>query len=400
MGAELGFVAHLIAITALGPLALNILLPSLPRLPEALDTDFGTAQLTLSLFLAGLAVCQLVYGPLSDRFGRRPVLLAGLGLFIAGSALGLVADHILTVIAARLIQAIGGCAGLVLARAIVRDLYPRDRAASVLGYVTMAMVVAPMLAPVIGGYLDVWFGWRAGFAVVGLAGLAVLAATLAGLRETHFDRQSLPGPTGLVLTYAGLLARPGFARYAGHTAFATAGFFAFLGGAPFVVVELMGRSPSAYGIFFALSALGYMAGNFAAGRLSTAIGIDRMLLAGATISMLGALVMLGLVWAGWLTPLTLFGPMLVFGFGNGLSIPNGIAGAVSADPRRAGAASGLTGFLQMGTGAAVSALVGHIVVDSAVPMAAVMSGAALLALLVVLPTSLPGRAAEPVPPDR
>ncbi|MEE8271123.1 MAG: multidrug effflux MFS transporter [Alphaproteobacteria bacterium] len=384
-------IAILVAVSAVGPLALNIFMPSMPGLPAIFDTDYATVQLTLSLFLIGLAVAQLAYGPLSDRFGRRPPLLVGMLLFILGSAVGLLATSIATVIVGRIIQAIGGCAGLVLARAIVRDLYDRNRSASVIAYITMAMVVVPMLAPLIGGFLDDWFGWRSNFWFVGGFAAVVTAFALLLLHESNHRRTSLPGIGGMIVSYRRLLRSPVFRGYAFMTTFSSAGFFAFLGGAPYVMIELMGRSPSEYGLYFIMSAVGYMAGNFMSGRGSVRLGIDRMIGMGVGFSLLGGLTMLALALVGFMTPMALFGPMVLYAIGNGLTIPNGIAGAISVHPRIAGAASGLAGFLQMAIGAGASALVGHLVAESQLPLAVMIFSAALCAMFAHLFTLLANR---------
>ncbi len=371
-------IAMLVAVSAVGPLALNIFMPSMPSLPAVFGTDYGTVQLTLGLYLVGLAVGQLAYGPLSDRFGRRPLLLGGLGLFLVGSLAGMLATSIEMVIVGRAVQAIGGCSGLVLARAIVRDLFDRERSASVISYITAAMVMAPMVAPLIGGYLDGWLGWRSTFVFVGSFGLMVTVFAVLLLHESNRNPLPLPGLRGFLGSYVALLRSPVFRGYAISTTFASASFFAFLGGAPYVVIELMGRPPSEYGWYFALSAIGYMGGNLISGRLSMRVGIDRMIGIGLALNLAGGLLMLVLWAAGSMVPIALFAPMMISAIGNGLNIPNGSAGAISVDPLRAGAASGLCGFVQMAVGAGASALAGHLIVDSQLPLALIMTGATLI----------------------
>jgi len=201
------------------------------------------------------------------------------------------------------------------------------------------------------------------------------------MHETNFDRQPLPGLRGIVAAYRELLASPVFRGYAFLTTFASAGFFAFLGGAPYVVIELMGRTPSEYGWYFAFSAIGYMSGNLFSGRMSMRLGIDRMIGLGLALNLAGALLMVFFWAVGGLVPLALFGPMLLFAVGNGLNIPNGVAGAISFNPRRAGTASGLSGFLQMSVGAGASAFVGHLITDSQLPLALVMTGTTILGIV-------------------
>ena len=376
--------AILIAVTAVGPSALNIFLPSMPGLQRTFNTDFATVQLTLTLYLIGLAVAQLFYGPLSDRFGRRPILLSGLVLFLIGTLACMVAPSIEALIAARVVQAVGGCAGVVLGRAMVRDMYDRDRAASMIAYITMAMVVSPMVAPFIGGILDGWFGWRAGFAFLLILSGPVLAAAILCLHETHHDRFHVKGFADLVTGTGRLLGRRAFHGYVFHLAFNMAVFLSFIGSAPYIMVELMGRPPSEYGLYFMLSAASYMAGNFTAGRISVAVGIDRMIFNGMIIVMAGA-GLLGLLAAFCtLTPLMLFGSIAIIAFGQGLSIPTATAGAISVDPRYAGAASGASGFLQMAVGAGVSYLVGALLADTAMPMVIAMISCAALSFAAFL----------------
>ena len=374
-------IAILVAITGLGPLALNLFMPSMPGIAQQFAVGYDTVQLSLTLYLVGFAVSHLVFGPLGDRFGRRPVVLGGLVLFVVSSLVCAAAVDIGWLILGRLGQGTGACAGMVLARAIIRDVHGRERSASLIAYVTMAMVVAPMFAPVIGGYLDVWIGWRAGFVFAAGAGLVVLAFAAAGLHETLPRAVALPGLGRALALYGTLLASPAFRGYAAQTAFTSAGFFGFLGGAPHVVIEIMGQSQSTYGVFFMVSAIGYMSGNFAAGRLSMRLGVDRMIIAGITVSAVGLTIMVALALAGEVTPWALFGPMMVFGLGNGLSLPNGLAAAVSVRPDLAGTASGVAGCLQMATGALASLVVGWLVADAAsqLPLAAAMLATSLLA---------------------
>lgn len=364
----------LIAATAVGPLSLNILMPAVPGLVATFGADVGIVQLTLSLYLVGMAVSQLVLGPLSDRFGRRPVMIAGLCLTVVASFVALIASSITGLIVARMIQAFGATTGIVIGRAIVRDLYDRDRAASMIGWVTMAMVVAPMIAPIIGGALDTTLGWHAIFVFVGSVAALVLVWTALALPETRnfATSESLTRFFGEARM---LLTSRAFAGYALVSAFNSAQFFTFLGGAPHVVVTQMGLSSAVYGIWFAISSFAYMGGNFTAGRWSARYGVDAMLRAGILITAIGAIV--GVAWlllepnGG---PHIIFIPQMITAFASGFMLPNAIAGAVSVRPHAAGTASGVAGFLQMGLGAAMSQLVGHLLAgaSTAMPMAIVV----------------------------
>lgn len=373
----------LVAMTALGPLALNIFMPSMPGLAKDFDVEYGFVQLTLTFYLIGLGIAQLVYGPISDHWGRRPVLLWGLGIYCIGSIACALAPSITWLMLGRGLQAIGGCAGLVLGRAIIRDLYDRDRSAAMIGYVTMAMSLAPMLSPVLGGYLDTLFGWRASFAFCSLAGLAVYAWVIFTLPETLAQRGLGEGAAALLRGYGELLRSPAFCGYVLQTAFTSGVFFAFIAGAPFVVVTVMGLPASAYGLWFIVVSIGYLIGNFFTGRFAVRLGVDRMIAYGAITQLVG---ISALALASWLGPLNLPGiflPMAVVAMSNGLTLPNGIAGAISVNPRAAGAAAGLSGALQMLTGAIAAVLVGYgqDLDPSQYPMIWTMLGCGILAVL-------------------
>ena len=277
----------LIAMSAVGPIALNIFIPSMPGLQATFSTDYATVQLTLTLYLAALAVAQLFIGPVSDRFGRRPVFLCGMVVYIAASIACVFAGTIEQLIVGRIFQAAGGCAGIVLARAIIRDVYERDRAASMIGYVTMAMVVAPMLSPAIGGVLDQWTGWQSGFYVVTVLGVLLLAFAWNQLPETNHERAVSAGFARLARNCGVLLREPLFLGYALNSAFGSCIFFSFLAGAPYVTTEVMGGTPAQYGFYFILVSLGYMFGNFLSGRFAQRAGVDRMVVSGTLIALVG-----------------------------------------------------------------------------------------------------------------
>jgi MFS transporter, DHA1 family, multidrug resistance protein len=376
-----GFIALLIAVSAVSPLGINMYLPSMPGMARALGVDFTTIQLTLSLYLGAMAVGQLIIGPLSDRFGRRPVLLIGLLTFVVGSAICLLAQSIGVLIFGRIVQAIGGCAGITLSRAIVRDLYGRNQVASMIAYVTMGMAVAPMIAPTIGGVLDTFFGWRASFAfLIGFGGLALVFAYWR-LGETNQGRGSGEAASELLQGYGSLFRSRQFWGYTLVTSFVSAMFFAFLAGAPYVMIELLGRSPAEYGFYFAMVPCGYILGNFATGRIAGTMGPNKMILAGTLLSLTSIAAMAALIAAGFLVPVALFGPMLFIGVANGLVLPSGIAGAVSVRPDLAGAASGLSGSFQIGFGALVAPIVGAALGSTVWPLIAIMAICSCLAIV-------------------
>ena len=373
--------AILVAISTVGPLALNIFMPSMPGLQREFGVTYETVQLTLTLFLIGMAICQLVYGPLSDRIGRRSMLLGGLAVFVIASLLAAIAPSIELLIAARLLQALGGAAGIVLARAMVRDVFDRETSASVISYITMAFVVAPMVAPALGGFIDAHYGWRGDFWLLAIFGAVVLAAAWRFLPETRVTRNSTGTGMMFISGAVSLFALPRFRGYTLTLAFTSAVFFAFLGGAPHIMMDVLHKAPLEYGLWFVTISAGYMFGNFLSGRFTRRIGIDRMIMTGCVITMLGGLLCFASATAGLLSPATLFLPMCLAALGNGLTIPNGTAGAISVDPRLTGAAAGWSGFAQMACGAAAAQLIGFLQVSWPFAVFWFMAGASLLALV-------------------
>lgn len=376
--------AILVVATGLGPLAMNMVLPSMPGMVGEFDASYGYVQLVLTLYLVSLAAAQLAYGSLSDRFGRRPVMIAGLVIFLAGSLICAVASSLPALLVGRVVQGAGGCVGIVLGRAILRDLFTRDQAASLLGYVTMSMVLAPMLGPAVGGLFEETLGWRAGQAALAVFAAATLAATWAQMPETNIERGIAAGLLPLLRSFALLARIPSFLLYTGIITFTAATFFAFLGGAPYIVIELMGRSPGEFGLWAMSIAGGYMIGNFVTGRYAARVGTRRMIRVGVFVGVAGGLAMMAAIWFGLDHPFWLFAPMMVVTFSNGLVMASAVTSAVSIRPDLAGAAAGLSGFAQIGTGAVVTVLIGLVQGDSAMPMAAILTLAAIAAAVCYL----------------
>lgn len=370
------------ALVAFGAISTDLYLPSLPAIAAQFEVGAGAVQLTLSVFLAGFAVSQLVYGPLSDRFGRRPVLLGGLTLYVLASLACAVADSLALLILARFCQAVGACAGVVLGRAIVRDLHEPAQAAKVLSHVAAAMALAPALGPIVGGYVEAWFGWRANFLLlVGFGGLTWLAC-IALLPETN-NRKN-PEATRIGRSWAIYRELAGHPLYRGYVlvcAFAYSGIFAFISGSAFVLIEVLGLPPERYGLCFAAVVAGYMIGAFASGRLTLRLGLERLVAAGALVALLGGLLAAGLTLVAAPSVWGLIGPVFLYLIGAGLMLPNAMAGAMGPFPERAGAASALLGFVQMLFAAGLGILVGQLHDDSGRSMtfaiAAVGLGAAL-----------------------
>ena len=387
-------VALLALVTAIAPAALHVLVPAFPLLATDFDAAPAGVQLVLILFLIGIATGQLVYGPVSDRFGRRPVLIAGLALFLVGTVLCGVAWSLPTLIIGRTLQALGGCAGMVLGRAIVRDVYDRERSASALATIMMVMSLAPSLSPAIGAYLAEWGGWRADFVLLGTVGAGILIVIALKLEETH-----TPAPVnlvGMIGSFILLLRSPAFLSVACATAFSSASWFTFLASAPYLLAELLHEPPSTYGLMILLPMAGYILGNAAVVRLSALLGSVRLFILGLALSLASG-VMLALWCLGGLTPWALFVPMAISSVGNGMSQPPGVAAGLSVYPRIAGAASGLLGFTQMTIAALGTLLLGLLPRDNVVAMVAVVGASLALAFLFGLltlrgPVEAPSRA--------
>lgn len=379
-------VATLVTVTGLSALTMNVFLPSLPAMTEWFATDYRLMQLSVSLYLGVSAALQIVIGPVSDRFGRRSVLLWSFALFLVATAGTLLAGDVTTFLAFRMMQAVIA-AGMVLSRAVIRDMVPAEQAASMIGYVTMGMAFVPMVGPMIGGALDEAFGWQANFALLFLLGLGILWMIWADLGETAAGHRARFADQAR--QYPELLASPRFWGYCLAAAFASGAFYAYLGGAPYVGSEVFHLPPGRLGLYLGAPALGYAAGNFLAGRYSAHYGIDRMILAGTLLTTAGMAILALLSLAGLAGANVFFGLIVTVGFGNGMALPGANAGMLSVRPGLAGTASGLGGAIMIGGGAAISAAAGWVLGlgGGAAPLALLMfacSAASVASILLVL----------------
>jgi len=341
----------LVLATASSALTMNVFLPSLPGMAKHFDTDYAVVQLAVSLYLVVTALLQTVIGPASDRFGRRPVMLACFAVFVVGSLAAIYAPTIEVLLACRLLQA-SSAGGMVLSRAAIRDTVDTAEAASMIGYVTMGMSVVPMIGPMIGGFLDELYGWQATFLLMLSFGIVALAVIYLDFGETNHHRAASLGEQ--FRSYPELLSSRRFWGYTATAAFTSGAFFAFIGGGPYVASEMLKLSPSQYGFYFGILSVGYMLGNFISGRFSRRIGINRMMFLGNVVAVLGMALAIALFALGYTHPLSLFGTAFFTGVGNGITLPNANAGMVSVRPHLAGSASGLGGALQTGGGAVLS----------------------------------------------
>jgi DHA1 family bicyclomycin/chloramphenicol resistance-like MFS transporter len=367
--------ALLIAMTGVSSLSLNILVPAIPSMVAKFETDPANVQLTISLYLLGLAVAQLVFGPLSDRFGRRPVVLAGLALATVASTSAIFAAGIAGLITARVAQSLGASTGQTIGRAIIRDLYDREHAASMIGLVTSAVVLMPMAAPLIGGILDTLLGWESIFVFTAVLSATVFVWAVIALPETRRYSAVPSERSHFRADFAALAASPRFFGYALCAGLGSAPFFSFLGGAPHVAVTMLGRTSAEYGLWFFVPSIGFMSGNFAVSRLTARFGIDALIWWGIALTIVGCLISIAayVAFPGW-EMITIFLPQIVVGIGNGLLLPTAVAGAVSIRPQVAGTASGMTGFIQMAIGAGAAQLSGHVIghASDAMPMLLLM----------------------------
>jgi len=379
-------IVTLILIAGLSALTMNIFLPSLPGMAVYYDVPYGVMQQSVALYLALSAGLQIVIGPISDRYGRRKVLLASVVLFLLATVGTLLAPTATSFLIFRMAQAVIA-SGMVLSRAVVRDMVADERAASMIGYVTMGMSLVPMIGPVIGGVLDDLYGWKANFALLLILGLATLALVWADLGETaSLSRVSLADQ---VRTYPALLASRRFWGYTLSAAFASGCFYAYLGGAPYVGDKVFGLSSTHVGVLFALTAIGYAAGNFFAGRYSVRLGMNRMILIGCMVTSLGLALLALLTLLNLSGPTTFFGLTIFMGLGNGICLPNANAGLLSVRPELAGTASGLGGAILIGGGAALAAFAGVLLGPGASEMPLILlmlasSVASVIAILFVI----------------
>ncbi len=363
-------------ITLSGTLAMHMFVPALPRAARELGASAGAMQGTVSVYILGLAVGQLAYGPLSDRYGRRPLLVAGLALYTVAGLAAALAPGVRTLIAARLFQALGGCAGLALGRAIVRDTAAPQDAARRLALLNLMVTLGPGLAPLIGGALSEAFGWRSIFVALCGLGAANIWLTVRRLPETGQRRASL-NAASLAREYGRLLHSPAFLGYAIGGGCATTSLYAFLAVAPFVFVDELHRSPHEVGVYLALLIAGISLGSVLASRLAARIAIERLLAWASGTAVLAAFALLGIVLHGTLSVPLIVGPMFVFTVGVGVASPMALTKALGVNQKVIGSAAGLYGFTQMAIGALCTTLAG-LGRDPALAAASVLAAAGVI----------------------
>ena len=372
----------LAAVSALGPVGMQILLPALPVIKQKFYVTNDVAQLTLSLSMLAIAIGTLVYGPLSDKFGRKRVMLVGIVITIFGSIVCFVADSIMLLISGRFIQAFGGAVGLVLARAIVRDVYGPEEAARVIATLVMVMVVLPMMSPALGGELMQRFGFESVFIVIAFASAIAFVFLFLWLPETLAKPVPFEGVKSMLMTFSKLFASKVFCGYAFCVTFVSVVFFSFISAAPEIMVSVLKRPPTEYGYYFIMIPAGFMTGNYVARHYGRTISIDNMIAIGASIGVFGIVLALLLQTLGMSSPVALFLPIALAVFGNGITLPNAQAAAINEFPEYAGTASGLTGFLQMAVSSVAAQAVALIFNGTVYPLLGLLLVASIISLLI------------------
>ena len=371
----------LVGLTACGTMGMHVIIPALPATARALDMSISTTQLTITLYLIGLAVGQLFYGPVSDRFGRRPVLLAGLSLFFLASVVTACAPNAGVLIGSRILQSIGGCAGLVLGRAAVRDAAAPDKAAGQLAMLTLVMSMVPALAPAVGGYLTAFIHWRASYVLLAAMGGLTLLVTFAILPETNRTRMNSGG--SLLSGYAILLHSKAFLGYAAGGACSTTSFYAFKSASPFIFENVLHRPTQEVGLYYIFLMGGVAMGSFLANRLSRVVRLRRGLRLANLVTIAGAALFVAFDVFDMLSGPTVTGAVTLFMIGAGMASPFALAGSVSVNPRTIGAASGLYGFFQMGYGMLCTVAVELWHPGAVYPVAAIMAASVLVGQVII-----------------
>ncbi|WP_417532014.1 Bcr/CflA family multidrug efflux MFS transporter [Marinobacter lipolyticus] len=390
----------LAAAVALGPLATDMYLPALPQIGSDFSTGTDQVQLTLSLYMLGFALAQLICGPLADRFGRKPIMIGGFLLFALASVGCALATNIETLMLCRFLQALGGSAGPVLGRAAIRDIYTPREAARIMAILASIMALAPAIAPTIGGFLVSGLGWASIFIV--LAGYALVMAVVVTFGIPEPMRPEYRQPLrlcSLLRNYRTIATDISFLGYTLTNALIFSGLFAFLSGSSFVLIDFLGVEPEHFGLFFACIVVGYVTGNLTAVRLGSRLVPDQILVRGLTVAVVGGSIMAGLAIAEIYTVWAVILPQALFMVGVGMVLPQTMAGAMANFPQMAGSASALFGFSQMAVAAIAGALVGHLHDGTSLVMATIIaaSAAAALASYLVLVQRHPAAGFESQP---
>lgn len=384
-------------ISATGPLAVHLYLPVMPAVRGAFEVSEAVAQFSFSLSLFTMAFMTLAYGSLSDRLGRRPVLLGGLVLFTFGSGLALLAHSIEILMIARFLQAAGAACGLVLSRAIARDVFGADRLVKVIAYLTMAYTLMPMIAPPIGGWLVDHYGWRSIFWFATLCGAAILASSFLVLGESRPGGGGQATGVNLLRDFPSLFSDLRYAAFMAQTGLASGTFFTLVSGSAFLMRDILDRPAVEFGLYFFAFSFGYWLGNLISTRLSGRIPSEVMVLAGSLILFASAMTVTILLALGIHSPLSLFLPGFFLTLSQGLSLPNAQAAAINIFPSRSGTSAGIGVFMQMVCAALFSQIFGLFYQKSPEPLMIILAigasgtlAAAILAMAATRKAALRG----------
>lgn len=384
----LAMTATLALLTALGPLSTDMYLPSLPAIAKAFNADTASTQLTLSLFLAGFAVGQIFYGPLSDRYGRKPVLLGGFAIFLVATILCSFAPSIDVLTGLRFMQALGASGPIVLARAVVRDLYDGPRAAKEMSRMGTVMGLVPAVAPIAGGFSQAWFGWEMSFFITFLLGLVLCLIVFFALPETNANKSAQPiSMMSILRGYGALLHHRGYRTYVALSALTYGGLFAFISGSSFVLQKVYGLGAIPYGLAFGGVVLGYIGGTLIAQRIVGKRGLEGTIKVGVMCLAAGGLIMQAFVLVGTQSIFEIILPMALYTCGVGLVMPQSMAGAMQPFAQKAGTASSFLGLVQMTFAAVVGAGVGIGLEKHHMALSLTIAVLGLLAALVFMRTA-------------
>ncbi len=377
----------LASLTGLGPMSSDMYVPSLPDISHSLHVPIAQVQLTISSYLVGFAAGQIIYGPLSDRLGRKPVLLVAIFIYGLGSVLCATTRSIDALIAARFVQALGGAGAIVLARAVVRDLYSGVRAGRELSLMGSIQAFAPIAAPLIGGILQTVFGWHASFILLVVVSIVSVTVTARLLPETLQKRTAEPLSFATMGNlYRSVLAHRSFVAHLAIMTTTFVGLYAWVSGASIVIQGVYGLSPLAFGMTYAVGSLGYMIGTNIAVRIVMRLGLGPMIGIGTAIMAAGGLLMASVVAFGLTSVTWLVGSMTIYLAGMGLAMPQTMAAALTPFPDRAGTASSLLGFSQQSCGAVAAAAIGAYLGHSAWPVAGTIAAMGVTAFLLWIGT--------------
>jgi len=372
-------------LVSFAPMTIDLYLPAFPIMARDLATDAESIQLTLSVYMVGFALSQTIFGPISDRFGRKPTIMIGTSIYLVASVACALATTVEQLIVFRLFQSIGAAAAPVVARAVVRDMFTREEAARMYSVVTTVVAIAPVVAPVLGGFIVVWLGWRANFWVLTGFGASAMLLVIVMLPETNRNPDPNATRIGQMLrNFATMLSNRAYLGYVLTVMGNFSGLFAYLLGASFVLVDQLGMSPTSFGLSFGAASVGFMSGAFLGSRIVRYAGVERMCLAGTSFTAAGGALIFVLIWSDVISIWSIIVPTIVYFFGMGMSQPNIQAGAISPYPQMAGAAASLLGLAQYVSAGLLSMVLALFAFDQTFLLATIMGTSGVFAFLVFI----------------